>query len=128
MAAGNVCVVDDDASVRKALYRLLRAAGYDVVSFESGAAYLEGAVPTPPSCLVVDVRMPGMTGLELQQRIAGTRRALPIVFITGHGASEVQSPALAAGCLAVLDKPLEEATLLEAIGRALEVSRRHAGK
>jgi CheY-like chemotaxis protein len=78
-----VFVVDDDATVRAALLRLIRAAGYDAEELETATAYLQRAPPTLPACLVLDVRMPGIGGLELQERIRGTAHAVPIVFITG---------------------------------------------
>ena len=126
MTQGRVCVVDDDASVRRALCRFLRAVGYEVATFESGAAYLASDAAKAPSCLLLDLRMPGMNGLELQQRIVGTPHGLPVIFITGHGLAEMHGMAMAADSLAVLDKPLVEETLLKAIEMALEVSRRTA--
>jgi FixJ family two-component response regulator len=118
-----VFVVDDDASVRTALLRLLRAAGYDAEALDAGLAYLQHAAPTPPACLLLDVRMPGMSGLELHQKIRGTAHALPTVFITGHADDLVRHKALAGGAVAMLDKPLDKALLLEAIEQALERSR-----
>ena len=82
-------VVDDDHSVRKALGRLLRAAGYEFELFDAAEAYLACAPPEPPACLLLDIRMPGMTGLELQRAIEGTPMELPIVFITGHADEEI---------------------------------------
>jgi FixJ family two-component response regulator len=120
-----VLVVDDDASVRKALQRLIRAAGYSVEVFASADAYVAAAAPPPPACLVLDIRMPGMSGLELQQRVQGTPSGFPIVFITGHGDDGVRSQALASGAVEVLDKPLDERILLAAIERALDRSRLH---
>jgi FixJ family two-component response regulator len=118
-----VLVIDDDASVRRALQRLLRAAGYSVQAFPSAAVYLEEPASAPPACLVLDVRMPGMTGIELQQKLRGTARDLPIVFVTGHGDDEIRSQALGGGAVEFLNKPLDEAVLLAAIERALERSR-----
>jgi FixJ family two-component response regulator len=118
-----VFVVDDDASVRKALQRLLGAAGYHVEVMSGAGDYLAHDEPKPPACLVLDIRMPGMTGLALQQRIVGTLLAVPIVFITGHGDEETRSQALAAGAVDVLYKPLDKQVLLEAIERALQRSR-----
>jgi FixJ family two-component response regulator len=122
VSQGKICIVDDDASVRRALRRFLCAAGYEVELYVSGSAYLDAAIQPPPCCLVVDIRMPVMNGLELQQKISGTPRALPIVFITGHGTAEVRAAALSAGCVTVLDKPLEEKELLDAIEQALALS------
>ena len=115
-----VFLVDDDASVRKALRRLIRAAGYDVETFEDAGAFLQQhGVARPRACLLLDIRMPGMSGLELQQALSGTGRALPIVFITGHGDEDARAQALACGAVDVLYKPLDERVLLEAIERAL---------
>src|SRR5262245_49679116 len=99
---GMVFLIDDDAPVRRALERLIRAAGYDVTSLADGPAYLALPAPSPPACLVLDIRMPGMTGLDLQAAVYGTLRALPIVFITGHGDQDVRAPALATGAVVVL--------------------------
>jgi FixJ family two-component response regulator len=123
MLPGKVLVVDDDASVRKSLFRLIRAAGYDVETLEGAAAYLERAVERPPACLVLDIRMPGLSGLDLLRAVAGTARELPIVFITGHGDDEVRAQAMEAGAVDVLYKPLDETTLLAAIDQALALSR-----
>ena len=117
-----VFIVDDDASVRKALGRLIRAAGYDVELFCCASEYLAREVPTPPACLLLDVRMPGMTGIELQQRIGGTQRDLPIVFITGHGDEAIREKTLAAGAVDVLYKPVDDQVLLAAIEQALSRS------
>ena len=124
MTPGKVLVVDDDASVRKSLRRLIRTAGYDVETLEGAAAYLERAAEKPPACLVLDIRMPGMTGLELLRAVAGTARELPIVFISGHGDEDVRAQAIDAGAVEVLDKPLDERTLFAAIDHALERSTR----
>lgn len=119
-----VFVVDDDASVRRALGRLLRTAGYEVETFETAEDYLVRAAPKPPACLVLDIRMPGVGGLELQQALPGTPLELPIVFITGHGDETARAQALAAGAVDVLFKPLVANDLIEAIERALDRSER----
>jgi FixJ family two-component response regulator len=119
MPPGTVFVVDDDASVRKALHRLIRTAGFQVESYADPGAYLERTAPASPACLVLDIRMPGMTGFEFQRAIAGTHRELPIVFITGHGGEEVRTQGLRAGAVAVLFKPIDEEALLAAIEKAL---------
>jgi FixJ family two-component response regulator len=116
---GTVFLIDDDAPVRKALERLIRAAGYDVTSLADGLAYLALPAPAPPACLVLDIRMPGMTGFDLQAAVFGTMRAVPIVFITGHGDEDVRAQALATGVVDVLFKPIDETALLRAIARAL---------
>jgi len=122
MAPGKVLVVDDDASVRKSLRRLIRTAGYDVETLEGASAYLERVAEKPPACLLLDIRMPGMSGLDLLRVIAGTPRDLPIVLISGHGDEDVREQALDAGAVEVLYKPLDETTLLAAIDQALERS------
>ena len=120
--ASRVFIVDDDAPVRKALERLIRAAGYIVDVFPSAEEYLARDPVDPPACLVLDMRMPGMSGLDLQRGIQGTRRFLPIVFITGHSHDGDREQALALGAVAVLDKPLDHLVLLGAIERALAQS------
>jgi FixJ family two-component response regulator len=114
-----VAIVDDDASVRKALRRLLGATGYVVETFAGGAEFLARDSSRPVDCLVLDVRMTGLTGLDLQRHLEDAQRELPIVMITGHGSADVRLRALAAGAVAVLDKPFSDQTLLDAIRRAL---------
>jgi FixJ family two-component response regulator len=114
-----VAVVDDDASVRKALGRLLGAAGFTVETFAGADDFMERRSARSVDCLVLDVRMPGLTGLDLQRRLEDAHIELPIVMITGHGSADVRARALAAGAVAVLDKPFSEETLLAAISRAL---------
>jgi FixJ family two-component response regulator len=114
-----ICVVDDDFSVRRALCRLLKAAGYQVEALEGAAAYCERYSGSRPQCLVLDVRMAAMGGLELQRRLKATGCAPPIVFITAYSEEEVRQGALFSGAIDVLYKPLRRATLLEAIDRAL---------
>ena len=123
---GTVYLVDDDASVRRGLDRLLRSAGYRVELFESAAQYLAHEVLAQRSCLVLDIRMPRFSGFELQGAIAGTAHEKPIVFITGHGDEEVRTRALASGAVDVLFKPVDATVLVEAIERALR-AREHAG-
>jgi FixJ family two-component response regulator len=116
--APKVFVVDDDRSVRRALGRLLRAAGYETELFDAAEAYLARAAPEPPACLVLDVRMPGMTGIELQRAVLGTPRELPIVFITGQADEEFWHT-LSAVAVRVLYKPLDDTELLAAIDQAI---------
>jgi FixJ family two-component response regulator len=119
MSQGKVFLVDDDAAVRKALERLIRLAGYEVVSVGDPAAYMAGIAPKPPACLVLDIRMPGMSGFDLHSAVAGTPWALPTVFITGHGTEDVRAQAISSGAVDVLFKPIDETVLLTAIERAL---------
>ena len=117
-----VFIVDDDASVRKALGRLVRSAGYEVELFCCASEFLAREAPPRPACLLLDVRMPGMTGIELQHTIEGTQRDLPIVFITGHGDESIREKTLAAGAVDVLYKPVDDRVLMAAIERALSRS------
>ena len=113
-----VLVVDDDASVRKALRRLFHATGRDVETFASAAEFLAWDLPPDAGCLVLDTRMPGISGLDLQQ-LAVRNPDLPVVVITGHGDDEVRRRALDGGAIAVLDKPFDDQSLLDAVERAL---------
>jgi len=120
-----VFVVDDDPSVRRSLSRLIRSAGLRVEAFALAAEYLDHAPPERPACLVLDVRMPGMTGFELQRRMAGTEYDLPVVLITGDTEDvEVRKRALSQGVVAFLYKPFDEQVLLAAIHRAIDMDRR----
>jgi FixJ family two-component response regulator len=119
MSRGTVFLVDDDTSVRKALQRLLRAAGFEVHAFADGPGFLACEHGRGPACLVLDIRMPAMTGFEVREAIAGTPRSLPVVFITGHGDVEVRNEAITAGAVEVLFKPIDEQALVAAIEKAL---------
>jgi FixJ family two-component response regulator len=114
-----ICIVDDDFSVRRALSRLLVSAGYEVEALENADAYCERYVASRPRCLVLDIRMTAVSGLELQRRLASTGSAPPIVFITAYLQEDVRQEALASGAIDVLHKPLRRAALLDAIDRAL---------
>jgi two-component system, LuxR family, response regulator FixJ len=117
-----VFVVDDDAPVRRSLGRLLHTAGYEVELLAGAEAYLERAVPTRPACLLLDMRMPGMGGMELKHRITGTARELPVIFITAHGDEALRQALIRSGAVDVLFKPLDADVLLEAVARALKMS------
>jgi FixJ family two-component response regulator len=117
--AAVVFVVDDDASVRKSLSRLISEAGYDVQAYASPREFLAREPAARPSCLVLDVRMPGVTGLDLQQTLAGAVHGIPIIFITGHGDIPMSVKAMKAGAVDFLTKPFAAKDLLEAIGRAV---------
>jgi FixJ family two-component response regulator len=114
-----IAVVDDDMSVRRALARLLRAAGYRTETFADADAFLANLVRHPPACLILDVRMPGMSGLELYEQMLAERRAIPTIFITGHGDSRMAARAIAAGAAGFLLKPFEDEQLLEAVRGAV---------
>ena len=112
-----VCIVDDDESIRRGLSRLFRSVHQPVEQFASAQEYLNRAPHAGPSCLVLDVRMPGLDGLELQQTLAD--RQIQIVFITGHGDVPMCAEAMKAGAVDFLTKPVDDEELLGAVGRAL---------
>jgi FixJ family two-component response regulator len=119
MATPLISVVDDDHSVRESLARLIRSVGFGVQVFGSAEDFLS-AGGREPDCLILDIRMPGMNGLELQRELAATDRDLPVIFITAHGSDqEVRARALGAGAVDYLLKPLQEDEVLKAIDLAL---------
>jgi len=115
-----VFVVDDDASVREALGSLIRSAGLKVETFASAQEFLARAPADVSSCLVLDVRLPGLSGLDLQSRMAEINREIPIVFITGHGDVPTSVRAMKAGALEFLTKPFLDQDLLDAIAKAIK--------
>jgi len=115
-----VYVVDDDLSVRKGLARLIKSVGYRVMTFASAKAYLKNTPCEGPSCLVLDVRMPEISGIDLQKRLASSTLDLPVIFITGHGTVPMSVKALKAGAVDFIEKPFDEQTLLDAISAAIE--------
>ncbi len=118
-----VFVVDDDPSVREALESLIVQAGWRAQVFESAQDFLGSPRASVPSCLVLDVTMPGLNGLELQSLIAGDRIDMPIIFITGHADVPMTVKAMKAGAVEFLTKPVAEDVLLNAIGSAIARSR-----
>ena len=120
-----VFVVDDDESVREALDSLLRSTGLRVNTFASAQEFLQSEKPDCASCLVLDVRMPGLSGLDLQREMAGAGIHLPIIFITGHGDIPMTVQAMKAGAVEFLTKPFREQDLLDAVGQAIERDREH---
>jgi FixJ family two-component response regulator len=109
MAAPLISVVDDDHSVRESLARLIRSVGFGVQVFGSAEEFLGRGHGRHPDCLILDIRMPGMNGLELQRKLAVSDRDLPVIFITAHGSDqEVRARAMAAGAVDYLLKPLKE--------------------
>jgi len=119
-----VYVVDDDPSVRKALERLLRSAGHEANTFASALKFLDFRHPDVPGCLVLDIKMPKVSGLELQDRLTDKGISFPIIFITGHGTVPASVRALKAGAMDFLQKPFEDRDLLDAISRGIEKHRR----
>jgi FixJ family two-component response regulator len=116
---GIVHVVDDDASWRVSVTRLLSAAGYQVLPYDSAGLFLETADVDEPGCILLDVRMPELTGLQLQQRLAEMRHALPIVFVSGHGDIPTSVLAVKAGADDFLTKPVATDVLLRAVKHAI---------
>jgi RNA polymerase sigma factor (sigma-70 family) len=117
-----VFIVDDDISVRESLELLIKSAGWQPETFASAPEFLSRPRPTVPCCLVLDVSLPGLTGLELQQQLA-ERPDMPIIFITGYGDVPMTVRAMKAGAVEFLTKPLNDDMLLDAIRGALEASR-----
>jgi Response regulator len=122
-----VFVVDDDASMRNALSNLLRSAGIQVETFASTAEFLQQPKAEGASCLVLDVRLQGNSGLEFQSQLAKSNANIPIIFITGHGDIEMSVKAMKAGAVDFLAKPFREQDLLDAVSAALQadIRRRH---
>jgi FixJ family two-component response regulator len=114
-----VFIVDDDASVRKSLERLVRSVGLRGETFASAPEFLQRAAADGPSCLVLDVRMPGVSGLALQERLAAAGHRIPIIFITGHGDITMSVRAMKAGAVDFLPKPFNDQDLLETIQEAI---------
>jgi FixJ family two-component response regulator len=123
-----VFVVDDDVSVRESVEGLIRTAGWEAQTFDSAEAFLAFPSPLGPSCLVLDVSLPDLNGLDLQARIARDRTEMPIIFVTGYGDVPMTVRAMKAGAAEFLTKPFGEEELLGAIEAALERSRETAGE
>ncbi len=115
-----VYVVDDDTSIREALSSLIESAGLRVQTFASAQEFLQLKRPNTPACLVLDVRLPGLSGLELQRKLSPARTRIPIIFITGHGDIPMSVQAMKAGAVEFLPKPFRDDQLLEAIQQAIE--------
>ena len=120
---GLVCVIDDDASLRESLKNLIRSVGLRVEPFSSAQEFLRSKRPDVPGCLVLDVRLPGLSGLDLQKRMADSDIEMPIIFITGHGDIPMTVRAMKAGAVEFLTKPFRDQDLLDAIQQALERDR-----
>jgi FixJ family two-component response regulator len=123
-----VFLVDDNPSVRKGLARLIGSAGYAVEAFASAREFLAHDRPSGPCCLVLDVRMPGLDGLELQKALAAGGRRMSIVFITGHADVPMSVKAMKGGAVDLLTKPVDAEDLLEAIERAVAKDVRELGE
>jgi FixJ family two-component response regulator len=114
-----VFVVDDDPSIRDALTSLIRSVGLRVETFESARAFLTRQPSDAPGCLVLDVRLPGLSGLDLQRELAAAQITMPIIFITGHGDIPMTVQAMKAGAVEFLTKPFRDQDLLDAIAQAI---------
>jgi FixJ family two-component response regulator len=119
-----IYVVDDDPSVRRALERLLRSAGYDAMTFASALEFMEFKHPDVPGCLVLDIKMPELNGLDLQDLLAEEGISIPVIFITGHGTVPDSVRALKGGAMDFLQKPFNDNELLDAVSRGTTNHRR----
>jgi FixJ family two-component response regulator len=118
-----VYVIDDDPSMRNAIEDLLQSIGLGIRVFPSAQEFLKAARPDAPGCIVLDVRLPGQSGLDFQRQISGTAMELPIVFITGHGDVPMSVRAMKSGAVEFLTKPFRDQELIDAIHAALERDR-----
>jgi len=115
-----VAIVDDDGSMRSALQGLLRAVGFSSRAFESAEEFLGSGDQRETACLIADIRMPGMSGLELQARLNAEQCRIPTIFITAHGDEEMRLHALRAGAVEFLPKPFDDEVLVESVRAALD--------
>jgi RNA polymerase sigma factor (sigma-70 family) len=118
-----VYVIDDDPSIREAIKSLIRSVGMRVETLGSAQEFMNSSRPDAPSCLVLDVRMPGLSGLDLQRELADSGIRIPIIFITGHGDIPMSVRAMKAGAVEFLTKPFRDQDLLDAIAQALDRDR-----
>jgi len=118
-----IYIVDDDPSVRESTELLLKSVGFNVKTFVSAQDFLNANLQEGLGCLILDVRMPGMSGLDLQEKLVSSKTPLPVIFITGHGTVPMSVRAMKAGAVDFLQKPFEEQDLLDAINRAITQQR-----
>jgi FixJ family two-component response regulator len=116
-----IAIVDDDESVRSALQGLMKAAGLQAQAFASAEDFLKSGQQCETGCLIADIRMPGMSGLDLQARLNSERCRIPTIFITAHGDTNMRMQALRAGAVEFLTKPFSDDALLEQVKTALEI-------
>ena len=121
-----IAIVDDEDAVRKALRRLLRSVGFEVDVYADGREFLGSLRTRAPQCVVLDLHMPHISGLEVQERLAAARATLPVIVITGHDSDKTRASALANGASAYLRKPVDEQVLLDAIAVAISRNPVHA--
>jgi len=122
-ASSTVLIIDDDPDLRASIGRLLRSLGIDVQLFGSISDFLKSGLPNRPTCLVLDVRLPGQSGLDLQRELGSTNRDVPIIFITGHGDIPMSVEAMKGGAIEFLTKPFRDQDLLDAIQLGLSRDR-----
>ena len=122
--AGTVYVIDDDSSVRKSLTRLLTVEGFDVVAHSTASEFLNAYLSDRPGCLIIDLQLPGMDGLELQKNLAAVDCHLPTVFISGHGNIHSTVEAMKGGAIDFITKPFDDVDLVKAVKGALKKDRR----
>ena len=115
-----VAAVDDDELVRMGLHKLLKAAGFKVATFDSAEDFLASSQLPDVACLIADIRMPGMSGLELQAKLKAERYAVPIIFITAHGDSKLRMQTMLEGAVEFLTKPFDDRVLLDTVRAALK--------
>lgn len=120
---GTVFVVDDDDAVRRSVERLIDSMGLEVHTFASAQEFLDSAQPDGPSCVVLDIRMPGLSGLDLQARMTEMKLSIPVIFMTGHGTVGVSVRAMKGGAVDFLEKPFDDQELLDAVNRAIDRDR-----
>ncbi len=120
-----ISVIDDDESIRTAIYNLLRSLGYIVHTFPSAEAFLESPQLHNTWCVIADIRMPGMTGIELQSHLLAEGNTMPFVFVTAVPEESVRARAMAQGAICFLTKPFDEGSLIASLGKALA---RHTGE
>src|SRR4029453_568346 len=118
-----VFIVDDDPSMRRSLETLLRSVGLDVRLFSTAQEFMQAERPDAPGCLVLDVRLPGMSGLAFQKELANTGVALPVIFVAGQGDVPMTGRAMKAGAVEFLTKPFDDQVLLDAVHAAIERDR-----
>jgi FixJ family two-component response regulator len=115
-----ISVVDDDQSVREALENLISAVGFEVKLFASAEAFLDSDMPVKTDCAVLDLLLPGISGIELQRKLAADGQSIPAIIITANGSEKAQAEAFAGGAIAFIKKPFKEEVLLKAIDSALK--------
>jgi RNA polymerase sigma factor (sigma-70 family) len=123
-----IFIVDDDPSVRQSTELLLKSVGFNVKTFVSAQDFLKANLQEDLGCLILDVRMPGISGLDLQEKLVSSKTPLPVIFITGHGTVPMSVRAMKAGAVDFLQKPFEEQDLLDAINRAITRQRERKSK